>query len=231
MSIARIVLLFGAFGAASSAAGAQNLIAPGAPNVAGITVTGRATVSVAPDRLSIVVRLFPHNVTYAALDDLAKTVAGALRGAGVTDAHVALPVLGSLGQNSTVAVIGTVSRPTREAVEAIARATLKAIPDATATALQNGYQVQTSLAVDDCAAAEQRAQNEAFADAKARALRAAAAAGVQLGAVLAMNEGGFAGSPACRSGDEAFVNVGNSDAYGPLSVPISLSLTVTFALR
>jgi uncharacterized protein YggE len=198
----------------------------------GITVTGRATVSIPPDRLSIVVRLFPRNVTYAALDELATTVAAAMRSAGVADAHVALPVLGNLGQNSTAAIVGTVQHPTREALETIMRSTLKAIPDATATALQNGYQIQTSLAVDDCTAAEKRAQNEAFADAKARAAGAAAAAGVALGAVVAINESGIFPSPACRrQGEEGAVTINAGDAYGPFSVPIAVNLVVTFALR
>ena len=199
---------------------------------AGLTVVGRATVAVPADRMRVIVRLTPRNVTYAALDDLAKTVADAMRQAGIGDAHVALPLRGFLGPNSTVAIIGSVGHPTRESVEAILREALKAVPDQTAATLQNAYQVQTSLEVDDCTPAETRAQSAAIADARARAERAAAAAGLRLGGIIAINESGTFAPAACGAkSDDATPMQFSNDPYGSLSVPVSVTATVTFAIR
>jgi uncharacterized protein YggE len=206
----------------------------------GLTVLGRASIAVPADRMNVVVRLNPRNVTNAALDELAKSVADTMRGAGIADAHEALPLLGTLGPNSQVAVLGTIAHPTRTSVESILRGVMATIPDATATAVGNNYGVTTSLAIDDCDGALARAQAAAFEDARARAARAATAAGVHLGAILAINESNAFTDTACRTNaveaNGIVVNVGPygggaNDPYGSLNVTISASATVTYALR
>ncbi len=206
---------------------------------AGLTVVGRASIAVPADRLSVTVRLYPRSVTNAALDALAKSVADTMRGAGIADAREVLPLLGSLGPNSQLAVVGTIAHPTRASVESILRSVLATIPDTTAAAIGNNYQVSTALGIDDCDAAETRAQTAAFEDARARATRAAAAAGVHLGAILAINENSAFSDAACRAnaGDAngAVATAGTfgpgMDPYGSLNVPITATASVTYALR
>jgi uncharacterized protein YggE len=203
----------------------------------GVTTVGRASIAVPADRMNVVVRLSPRSVTNAALDELAKSVADAMRSAGIADAHEVLPLLGSLGPNSAVAILGTIEHPTRASVESILRGVLANVPDATASAVGNNYQVATSLAIDDCDGALARAQTAAFEDARARATRAAAAAGVHLGAILAIDEGSQFTETACRTnaleanGMFAGNLNGMSDPYGSLSVNVAASASVTYALR
>jgi uncharacterized protein YggE len=208
-----------------------SVLAP-AQALAGITVTGRATVTIAPDRVRVEVRLYPRNVTATRLGALADDVAAAMRSGGIADAKVALPLVGFLGPNSTVAVVGTVAKPTRPSLESILRSTLAAVPDASATALANAYQVTTSYQVDDCSAGEARAQAAAMADARARAERAAAAAGLRLGPILSVNEAGTFAPIACSANLEEPNNggFGAGDPFGAIAVPISVNAVVTFAI-
>ncbi len=210
-----------------------------ATNPAGLTVVGRSSIAVPADRLSVTVRIYPRNVTNAALDALAKSVADTMRGAGIADAREVLPLLGFLGPNSQVAVLGTIPHPTRASVESILRGVLATIPDATASAIGNNYQVSTALGIDDCEGAETRAQTAAFEDAHARALRAATAAGVHLGAILAINENSAFSDAACRpNAGDANGGVATTGAFGPggdpygsLNVPITATASVTYAIR
>jgi uncharacterized protein YggE len=218
------------------------VVAPGVPGQAlstgGLTVSGRATIAVPADRMSVAVRLSPHNVTNGALDGLAKSVADTMRGAGIGDAREVLPLVGFLGPNSQVAVLGTIEHPTRTAVETILRSVLATIPDATAAAVGNNYQVTTSLLLDDCSGAEMRAQTAAFEDARARAQRAATAAGIHLGAIVAIVENSAFSDIACRAnadGQNAGVVVnfagGGGDPYGSLTIPVTATASVTYAIR
>jgi len=128
------------------------------------------------------------------------------------------------------AVVATIDKPTRELLETLARDTVANLPPAVAPAFLN-YQLATTFGLDDCSEPESRAQNAAFADARARAQRVAAAAGVKLGAVLSVNESfGFAPTP-CRDWQATGSPGGGAyDSYGPLEVPITVGITVTFAI-
>jgi uncharacterized protein len=206
-------------------------VSPSGP-VPGITVVGRATVSVPPDRMRVTVRLFPRNVTGQQLEAMADEVATAMRSGGIADAKTALPLSGYLGANSTIAIVGTIVKPTRGSLETTVRSALAAVPDATATALANAYQVTTTYAVDDCSAAETRAQTAAIDDARARAGRVAVAAGLRLGSIVSVNETSTYAQPACNPDfDEPSAGPGNTDPYGPVVVPIAVNAIVTFAVR
>ncbi|MBD5657773.1 MAG: SIMPL domain-containing protein [Candidatus Eremiobacteraeota bacterium] len=199
----------------------------------GVTVVGHGSVVISPDRARVEVRLVPQRFSGASLsiDDSGKTVANALRTAGVADASYELPVEGMLGPNSQPAVTGTVTKPTRESLERIARATVKALPSSL-PGVQT-FSIGIAYFIDDCSAAESRAQSAALDDARARAKRVATAADVHLGPILAVNEAATFPSPACGQTAPNFgQNIfNNQDAYGPLVVTIAVTATVTFAIR
>jgi uncharacterized protein YggE len=97
--------------------------------------------------------------------------------------------------------------------------------------------VQVALFVDDCSSDEARAERDAFADAKARAMRLASVAGVKLGPVIAIAAGqsslpiGCTAKPESVETGPVFINAQNgTGAYGPLVVPITMYETVTFAI-
>jgi uncharacterized protein YggE len=211
-------------------AGAQVRSAPPGSAVASvyaITVVGRGSVRVPADRMRVAIRLFGRSTatgTVANVDDAGKTIAEALRAHGMPDAAWVLPLSGMFGQGSGVPqIVGTVDKPTRERVETIMRDTLKALPDALAAVVQ-GAQILPLLFVEDCASAEARAQKAALADAQRRAEMIARAAGVRLGAVIAVNEPGFV--PACLSPNDFGV-----PGYNQLDVSIVVSATVSYAIR
>jgi uncharacterized protein YggE len=230
---------------ATGVADGQNVIVPrtayaDAPNQ-GITVTGHATATATPDHARVTVQVFgsvggapvPGSVP---LDDAANALIDALKANGVADAHEALPFTNLNTRSVVPAVIGTVAKPTRERLEEIARNVVKAIPDRFAPAFANA-QVQVALFVDDCSADEARAERDAFADAKARAMRLASAADVKLGPVIAISATqsslplGCTAKPDNGENGPVFVNTQNgTGAYGPLVVPITMYETVTFAI-
>lgn len=197
-----------------------------------LTVVGHGSASVPPDRVRVTVRLFAQSqpgTVAASLDDAGRTVANAMRAAGVRDAAYVLPVEGFLGPNAQPAVVGSVAKPTRETMERIARDAFKALPP-TLPGLQN-FQISAFYIVDDCSDADARAQRSAMADARARAARAASAAGVKLGAILSVDESN-AFAPACLP---ATATLGQQqmggDPYGPLEVTVSVNAVVSFALH
>jgi uncharacterized protein YggE len=229
---------------ATSGAAAQNILVPrtayaDAPTQ-GITVSGHATETATPDRARLTVQVY-GSVGGAAtagsvpLDDAANALIDALRANGVADAREILP-LANLNTRSVVpAVVASVAKPTRERLEEIARNVVKAMPDRFAPAFANA-QVQVALFVDDCDPEEARAERDAFADAKARAMRLASAAGVKLGPVIAIVAPQTSLQLACTAKPEtvengSFVNAQiGTGAYGPLVVPITVYETVTFAI-
>jgi uncharacterized protein YggE len=243
MIVFRTVVMFVLL--ASSGAAAQSVLVPRTSSAdattQGITVSGHATATAIPDRARVTVQVFGSVGAAPAagsvpLDDAANALIDALKANGVADAHEVLP-LANLNTRSVVpAIVGTVAKPTRERLEEIARNVVKAIPDRFAPAFANA-QVQVALFVDDCDAAEARAERDAYADAKARATRLASAAGVRLGPVIAISDAQSSLPPGCTAKPDAgengppFINIGNgTGAYGPLVVPITVYETVTFAI-
>jgi len=226
----RVVVLFALFAVPS---GASAQVQPGVVTANTITVAGRATILVPPDRLRVLVRLSPRNVTGEQLEALAASVADAMHAGGIADAKAVLPIAGYLGSNATIAIVGSVAKPTRESVEAILRATLKAVPDATATALGTNYQVQSSYSVSDCSDAEARAQQAAIADARARAERVATAAGLHLGPIISVNEGSAGPAAGCFTDPDTAYGAafGNQDPYGAIAIPVNVFATVVFGTR
>lgn len=228
---------------ATTGAAAQNMLVPRMPYAdaanEGITVSGHATETATPDRARLTVQVFgsvggPAAAGSVPLDDAANALIDALRANGVADAREVLPLANLNTRNVVPAVVATVAKPTRERLEEIARNVVKAIPDRFAPAFANA-QVQVALFVDDCDTEEARAERDAFADAKARALRLASAAGVKLGPVIAISAPQTSLQLACTKPDTvengSFVNAQiGTGAYGPLVVPITVYETVTFAI-
>jgi len=221
----------------------QPISVAGAPNVMpGITVMGRGVVRVPPDRMRIVVHFFQARVSSAPsapstpsltmpVDDVGRLVAQTMRANGVPDAQWQYALVGNFTPATTSGFIeGTIAKPTRESVEAIARKIFASLPESLSTSGQNA-QIQISLQLDDCAAAEARAQQAAMADAHARAAATAHAFGVRLGPIFAVNESQTFPSPACDTQSENAGVTFNGGTSGTLSVPITVTATVTYALR
>jgi len=214
--------------------GAEAQVSPAAaPPSRGVTVVGHGSVSVPPDRARLVVRLFANQrpgTPAGSLDEAGKTIANALRTAGVRDAAYVLPLAGTIGPGSSPAVVGTVSKPTRESAERMTRDVFANLPESLPGVVS--FQITSALIVDDCSAAEARAQTAAIADARARAERAASAAGLRLGAIESVNESMTFPSPGCGAPNGAPLGFnGGQDEYGPLAVVVSVTATVTFGLR
>jgi uncharacterized protein YggE len=207
----------------------------------GITVTGHGTAAANPDHARVTVQVFGSVggapvAGSVPLDDAANALIDALKANGVGDAHEVLPFTNLNTRSVVPAVVGTVAKPTRERLEEIARNVVKAIPDRFAPAFANA-QVQVALFVDDCSADEARAERDAFADAKARAVRLASAAGVKLGPVIAISAAqsplpiGCTAKPDNVENGPVFINTQNgTGVYGPLVVPIAIYETVTFSI-
>src|ERR1700694_5275561 len=137
--------------------------ASGAPSANTITVSGRATVRTPADRLRFSLSIYGRGAS-TTLDEAGKSIASILRDRGISDATWTLPTSGGVStQNATGAVIGTLAKPTREKAEAIIRGTFAALP-ASVMAFAQSAQLSTSLILDDCTAAEARAQTAAIAD-------------------------------------------------------------------
>jgi uncharacterized protein YggE len=223
----------------TSGATAQNLLGLRDASVSqGITTIGRATVGAAPDRARVSVQVFGSVGTPVAggvpLDDAANALVDAFKSNGVSDAHEVLPFGNINARNVVPAVFGTVAKPTRERLEAIARAIVKAVPDRFVPAFANA-QVQVAFIVDDCAPAEARAERAAFADAKARAERLADAAGVELGSVAAIADTQTFLPPGCTTKPDSVENaqanvVFGTNAYAALELPVTANVTVTFRI-
>jgi uncharacterized protein YggE len=220
----------------TAGASAQGVPRGAAPATGGITVNGHATVLAAPDRARVTVTVFgtaaggpAGGIALAdALDDLVK----AMRAAGIADARDVLPLGNVNARSVNPAVIGTVAKPTRERLEAIAKDVLRGVPDRDAPLLGNA-QVQIVAIVDDCGPYEARAERAAFADARARAERLAAVAGLHLGAVTALGDLQTFPSPGCATSPDAVENGPNipfGAPYGPIGVPVTVNETATFAI-
>jgi hypothetical protein len=197
-----------------------------------ITVGGRATVRVPADRVRFALSIYGRGAS-TALDDAGKTIAGILRDHGIADATWTLPTSGGVSlERAQGSVIGTMNKPTREKAEALIRDTFKSLPPSLIAFAQSA-QVQTTLLVDDCSAAEARAQAAAIADARARATMVARAAQVGLGKVVAVYEQ-LPQNFGCATKPDAtpFTPYGSpNQALDNFDVILSLNATVSFAIR
>jgi hypothetical protein len=181
--------------------------------------------------MRVYVHLFTQrNQPSADVDNAGKTIAEIMRAHGMPDATWTLPLTGSIGMNTTMpTIVGTIAKPTRASVEAIIRQTVAAVPDSFGTVIQSA-QIQSALLVDDCSAAQERAERLAVEDARHRAEGLARAAGIQLGAVVGITES-FPTPTACLPAADVSVNQGpQQDAFGAVDVPIVVNATVSFAI-
>ncbi|MBD5633883.1 MAG: SIMPL domain-containing protein [Candidatus Eremiobacteraeota bacterium] len=232
------LLLALALATASGASAQQAPVVRGLTPAGGITVTGRGTASVAPDRARVTIQLFAGvgvaGTGTIPVEDASNALRDALRANGVFDAREVLPS-GSISlRGASPAIVGTVAKPTRDRLEAIAHGVANAIPAKFAPMFSNG-QLQIALISDDCSPDEARAERAAFADARERAQRLATIAGLHLGAVIAIAEPQSFQAAGCPSKPDAVEANGNAgqpftNAYGPLVLPIVINETVTFAI-
>ncbi len=239
---ALLAIVFFAVGrsSAQSLPGARSNAATGS----GITVFGKGVASAEPDRARVSIAIYGavgapgQNGLGAApvpLDDAANAVRDALRSSGITDAHEVLPIGNVSTRNVNPQLVFTVAKPTRERLEAIARQVVAAVPEKYAAALSN-TQVTLTLGADDCTADEARAERAAFADARARAMRLASAAGVRLGPVTSINDTFASLPPGCGTKPDTVETSGfnfapqNQNAYGPLVLSITVNLNITFGI-
>jgi uncharacterized protein YggE len=217
------------------AADAQTRVVVGAPGsliaVAGITVQGRGIVRRPADSARFAINVANRSQPNGALGGAEQLVA-ALKKAGVADATLANPT-GFISANQFVTVVGTVRKPTVDAVRSLVASVSASVPDT--VLIQN---VNVALLLDDCAAAETAAIAAATADARERAQRFAAAAHVTLGSVLTINGVQGPASPPCPTKpDNVLANIGGgnfselSQLAGTLDVPVGVVETVTFEIR
>jgi hypothetical protein len=202
---------------------------------AGITVTGHGAAAALPSRARITVTLSSPNAVGVTVDDAAHALVDALHANEVGDARVVLPVGTLNAAYAPLAVVGTVAKPTRERLETIATNVVKALPDRFAPVLSKA-QIQLALASDDCSADEARAERAAFEDARTRAERLASIAGLHLGPIVALNAAQIYLPPGCPTKPDAIEPNGNGgvgfgNLYGALNLPITVNLTLTYAVR
>jgi uncharacterized protein YggE len=225
--------LFAALSAVT-AARAQEAPPPAAPlrtaPLPGITVVGRATERVPADFLRFDVQLTAPQ-TGGNLDEVGKSVADTLRKNGIPDAVWLLPITGYIGSSTPGSVVGSVAKPTREGVEALARRIAQALPDSMPAGVRS-VQILASLVVENCRPLEARAQQDVVADARQRAQEIATAAGLTLGAITSVSEAQASPLSACHSkSDPIMPGARDLTAVGPLDVTIGVTATVTFSVR
>ncbi|MEO6990314.1 MAG: SIMPL domain-containing protein [Candidatus Baltobacteraceae bacterium] len=200
---------------------------PNRAELGGIIVVGQGVVRIPADTLHLEVRFFSRG-SVQSIDSAGQSIAETMRANGVSDARWTLSLSGVVGGNSSGAIVGTIRKPTRDNVEAMARKMAATLPNSLAGTVQN-FNVNSTLSVDDCSVAEGRAQGAAIADARARARRVASAADLKLGAILAVNESASFPNPGCGNVADVYGQRGSDNGFGPLDVPVSVTATVTFA--
>ncbi|MCC6223860.1 MAG: SIMPL domain-containing protein [Thermoleophilia bacterium] len=197
----------------------------------GITVTGVGSVKAAPDRAEFSFGVESQGETAAAALDAnnaaVQRVIDAVRGAGVADADLqtqqvsVYPRYSEDGQTIVgYSAVNTVSAKIRDL------ATTGAVVDAAAAAGANQVYGPT-LSIDDQSGLYQDALEQALEDARTKAKTIAAAAGVTLGAVVNIVEGGGAVPPMYA---EQAARDGGGVPIEPGLQEIPASLTVTFAI-
>ncbi|MBV9646135.1 MAG: SIMPL domain-containing protein [Candidatus Eremiobacteraeota bacterium] len=194
-----------------------------------IVVVGQGTVHAPADEMQIEVRLVPRPGS-TNVDEVGRSIADIMRRNGIPDAQWRLPMIGFLSPASQGAIVGSIRKPTRETLEAMARRIVQAVPDSITSSVQN-VNVTTALRLDDCRGWEARAEEAAIADARRRAERLASATRLSLGNVMGASATQVftpgCGNAAIRAGGPE----GPFGAYGPLDVDVNESVTVTFATR
>ncbi|MFN8123349.1 MAG: SIMPL domain-containing protein [Thermoleophilia bacterium] len=197
----------------------------------GITVTGTAGVEARPDLARIHLGMQAEAATaaeaMAALETRVGAVSGALRAAGLGDADLRTAHL-SVGQRYSNA-----GAPDGYAAGCAIAATVRdtervgAVLDAAITA--GATRVDgLSMEVADTSAAYARALDLAVEDARAKAAGLAAAAGLQLGAIEAVAEGGAsAGGPPVLMAAE--MRSAKGIAVEPGEQTVTATVTVRFA--
>jgi uncharacterized protein YggE len=148
-------------------------------DIPGITATGRATLIAHADRYAIDVVIAPSSPSGDDLDRAGAALVDALRSVGIRDASSAA-FFDPAGQQTDREISGNLANPTTESLANIARivtSTLAVFPASTLRRLSG------SPGLSDCADVEGRLHAAAVKDARARAERLAAAAGVTLGEV------------------------------------------------
>lgn len=196
---------------------------------AGITVPGRGTVRRPADFARFAIVVGDRQNPAGGLDG-ADTLVAALKKAGIDDATVAGPLNNMITAQAFVTVVGTVHKPTPAGIRALVTSLQAALPAGTVM-VQN---VNYTLGLDDCSAAETLATQAAMDDARVAAQRVASAAHVELGPVLAANALNAPNGPCPTKPDRGAYLPQQFDQFGgaaALDVFVSAALTVTFAIR
>lgn len=218
-----------AFAGVGRPEGANGQAAAAAPT--GITVTGTGSVKAAPDRAEFSFGVESQAETAAAALEAnsaaVQRVIDAIKGAGVADADIqtqqvsVYPRYSEDGQT----IVGYSATNTVSA-KIIDLASTGAVVDAAATAGANQVYGPT-LSIADQSGLYQDALEKALEDARAKAKTIAGAAGVSLGAVVNIVEGGGGSIPPMYAEEAA------ADSGVPIQPglqEIQASLTVTFAI-
>jgi hypothetical protein len=152
-----------------------------------------------------------------------RSVLAALRSAGIDD-----PVIGPpgpnvwVGSNSPTAVRGTIRDVSQAKLAKIGLAAADYVRAHPATLLES---IQLTPRIEDCAPIEQAARLAALGDARRRALAIAAASGVTLDAVVAVNENG-----GCPIESDQFNSSQQAFDLGTLSTTVTMFESVTYAI-
>lgn len=219
----RSLLLLLMLAVAVAPAGAQpvNRLAIGG-NVAGLTVTGQSTIRVPADVLRVSLFLGPQTNPVTAMSN-ADTVVAVMKKNGAADAAVVMP-LGTMRGPLNLTVNATLRKPTDHSIRDFVQSVSAALP---AEIAFNGF--NTTLALDSCDAASERAVAAAIADARRIALRAATLAGVSLGSVIAISVNG-ANCPTVTNPQQ--INPMNQfESSSTLDLSVFTSVSVTYAIR
>ena len=221
-----------AFAALATAAQAQPPYLPlrNDPAPGGITVQGSATIHVPADALRFEARLTARNGRGDSAQMEAETqhLAQALIDNGASG--LTRQIEGTLNQNGPAFYVsGMLRHPTLTGAEALlAAAGLTLGAD---SPLVINY-ANATLVVDDCTAAEARAGSEAMAAVRRRAASVAREAGVVLGGVVAVSQYALTCATPGAYGLGNYGPVNNRISLDkPFDVPVTVSETVTFAIR
>jgi uncharacterized protein YggE len=161
-------------------------------DVPGITVSGRATLTAHADPLYVSAVLGPASMppkqqAPTDIDAATAAVLAALRGAGLGGATISY-IVDPFGTRRSIA--GTIHDPTAANFAAVTHVVTDALQPYPDVALRG---LRAVLGLANCTDVEKRLQAAAIADARARAERLAAGAGVSIGAPTIITPGGLPG--------------------------------------
>jgi uncharacterized protein len=192
-----------------------------------VTVTGTASASARPDRatlsLGVQSRRPSAQGAMSVVDERAATLVGSLRDAGARDEDLRTTGLSLWFDQSEREYVSAYSVNVAVPADDVGRFIDAASEVAGDELTMNGV----SFSVEDPAAVIAPLREQAVADARAKADVLAVAAGCELGAVVAIVEGGGGGSvPILRAGPRAAM----AAPIEPGTESLSLHVTVTFEL-